>query len=156
MKAPPLDSRKFENHHQVGGIRTGTLDDPDSGGSGGSQGGRVAHVDTGSGLRFTVAIDRGGDIVDASFNRFNLAYLSPNGYKHPSPAYHVESEWLRSWPAGLLTTCGPQYIGHPRVEDDTRLGLHGHHSNTTAAVESVINPDPARNRDEHEPRHDHP
>ena len=78
-----FDSSKFENVLQVGGIRTGTLDTP---GAGGAPGVRVALVDTGAGLRFTVALDRGGDIVDASYNQFGLAYLSPNGLQRPNPA----------------------------------------------------------------------
>lgn len=55
-----FDADKFELVHQVGGIRTATYDWPDAGGAPGC---RVAMVNTGSGLRFTVALDRGGDIV---------------------------------------------------------------------------------------------
>ena len=73
------DPNKFENIHQIGGIRTGTLD----------SGVRVALLDTGAGLRFTVALDRGGDIVDARYNQFALAYLTPNELLPPSHAYHL-------------------------------------------------------------------
>jgi len=138
-----MDTDKFENVLQVGGIRTGTLDHPLPGGG---QGVRVAHVDTGSGLRFLVALDRGGDIVDAFYNRFSLAYLSAEGYVPPSHAYATGSDWLRSWPGGLLTSCGPQFVGHPREEDGQMTNLHGHHSNSPAAVEMVLNPDPHRGR----------
>src|SRR6187401_69124 len=98
------DLAKFENALQLGGIRTGTLDAP---GAGGGCATRVALFDTGSGLRFTVALDRGGDIVDASFGATALAYLSPGGLVPPSPAYHVGAEWLRGWAGGLVTSCGP-------------------------------------------------
>lgn len=138
---PGLDTDKFENVHQVGGIRTATLDAP--GGNGG-QGVRVALVDTGAGLRFTVALDRGGDIVDAAFNRHSLAYLSPNGLLPPNHAFHRDAEWLRGWAGGLVTTCGPQYVGGPRQEDGVQTSLHGHYSNCPAAVEMIINPDPHR------------
>ncbi len=142
--SPPIrqfDPDKFENIHQLGGIRTGTLDAP---GAGGASGVRVALVDTGAGLRFTVALDRGGDIVDASFNEFGLAYLSPNGLRPPNAAYHVDNEWLRNWAGGLVTTCGPEYMGGSRVESGVKTPLHGRFSNTPAVVERLINPDPRR------------
>lgn len=140
--ASPFDCDKFDSIHQVGGIRTATYDYPDAGGSPGC---RVAMVDTGSGLRFTVALDRGGDIVEATYNGQSLAYLTPNGYKPPSHAYHHETDWLTGWPGGLVTTCGPQYIGGPREEDGQTISLHGHHSNTPAALVGLHNPQPRKN-----------
>ncbi|MCX7826207.1 MAG: aldose 1-epimerase family protein [Verrucomicrobiae bacterium] len=136
-----LDPNKFENIHQIGGIRTATLDCP---AACGGRGVRVALVDTGAGLRFTVALDRGGDIVDARYNQFALAYLSPNELLPPSHAYHSGIEWLHGWAGGLVTTCGPQYVGGPREEDGVKTSLHGRYSNQPAAVEQVINPDPQR------------
>jgi hypothetical protein len=127
----------------VAGIRTGTLDYPCAGGAPGC---RVALVNTGSPLRFTVALDRGGDIVEAFFNQHSLVYLTPNGYKPPSPAYLTGTEFLASWPGGLLTSCGPQYIGSPRLEDGVQTAQHGHHSNTPAALDALVNPDPAAGR----------
>src|SRR5262245_9221533 len=117
-----FDPAKFENPLQLGGIRTGLLDSP---GAGGGWPTRVALFDTGAGLRFTVALDRGGDIVEASHNQFGLAYLTPNGLRPPSPAYHTGVEWLRGWAGGLVTTCGPEYMGGPRVEDGVQSSLHG-------------------------------
>lgn len=141
--ASSFDPNKFENVHQIGGIRTGTLDAP---GAGGGAGVRVALVDTGAGLRFTVALDRGGDIIDASYNQFGLAYLSPNGLRPPNPAYHQGVEWLRGWAGGLLTTCGPEYIGGPRMEAGGQTSLHGRFSSSPAIVETLRNPDPQRGR----------
>jgi len=142
----PFDTEKFESVLQVGGIRTGTLDASPTAATGGPQACRVAHFDTGSGLRFTVNLDRGGDIVDASFKQHNLAYLTPNGLRPPSHAYHLGADWLAGWAGGLLTSCGPNYFGPPRTEDGQSLGVHGHHSNTPAAVEMLLNPDPHRGR----------
>lgn len=135
-----FDPRKFDNPLQIGGIRTGTLDYPNPNGG---QACRVAHIDTGGGLRLTVALDRGGDIVEASYNGTNLAYLSPNDYRPPSHAMHRGLEWLVGWPGGLVTTAGPTEIGEPREEDGRQRSLHGRHSNTPAATIAVVNPDPA-------------
>ena len=137
--SPSPDPARFENVLQVGGIRTGTLDHPNPLGG---QSCRVAHVNTGGGLRFTVALDRGGDLVEAFFHQHSLTYLSPNGYVPPSESFQHGDRWLRSWPTGLLTTCGPMHIGAPRTEDGVEINLHGHHANTPAAVEMVLNPDP--------------
>jgi hypothetical protein len=136
-------SPKVEYALQLGGIRTGSLDAPSAGGGPGV---RVALVDTGSGLRFTVALDRGGDIIDATYNDCALAYLSPNGLMPPNAAFHRENEWLRNWPGGLVTTCGPEYIGGSRTEDGTITTLHGRFSNTPATGVSVTNPDPRQGR----------
>lgn len=136
------DPDKFGNIHQIGGIRTGTLDF--AGTAAGQAGVRVALIDTGAGFRFTVALDRGGDIVDASYNEHGLAYLSPNGLRPPNHAYHSGAEWLSGWAGGLVTTCGPEYIGGPRVEDGAQTSLHGRYSSSPAAIEVLRNPDPRR------------
>lgn len=136
-----LDPNKFDNALQLGGIRTGTLDTP---AAGGGQSVRVALVDTGSGLRFTVALDRGGDIIDATYQQHALAYLTPNGLLPPNTAYHVGVEWLRGWAGGLVTTCGPEYMGGPREVEGGTSSLHGRFSSQVAQIERIKNPDPKR------------
>lgn len=133
----PSTPPKIEHPLQLGGIRTGTLD---------ADGApvRVAFVDTGSGLRFTVALDRGGDLIDAAYNDCALAYLTPNGLRPPSAAFHRGNEWLRNWPGGLVTTCGPEFVGGSRLEDGAETTLHGRFSNTPAVLTALCNPDPRR------------
>lgn len=138
--ALPLD--RFQNVHQVGGIQTVAME------NGPGRGDRLALVNTGGGLRYTVSLDRGADLVDAHFNQHSLCYLTPNRVPNPSHAYHTAQEWLHAFPAGLMTTCGPQHIGHPREEDGLATSLHGHHSNQRAEVEMVVNPDPHAGQDE--------
>jgi Domain of unknown function (DUF4432) len=135
---------KYENALQLGGIRTGTLDDPEAGGGDGDRGCRVALFDTGSGLRFTVALGRGGDIVDAKYNDTNLAYLTPNGLAPTSHGVPRGDDWLRAWAGGLVTTCGPETIGTARIEDGKEVPLHGRYSNSPAAIIGIKNPSPQR------------
>ncbi|MBL4702335.1 MAG: DUF4432 family protein [Phycisphaeraceae bacterium] len=128
---------------QLGGIRTGTLDSPQPLGG---QACKVAFVDTGAGLRFTVALDRGSDIVDATYNDCSLTHLGPNGLMPPSNAHQLDLQWLRGWACGLVTTCGPLNIGVAQKDDPLADGLHGRFSNTPAAVLAITNPCLSKNQ----------
>lgn len=143
MAYTTFDPSKFDNIQQVGGIRTGSLDYPNPNGG---QTCRVALVNTGGGLRFTIALDRGGDVVEASYNQVNVAYLTQNDYKPPNHAYHQGLEWLTGWSGGLVTTTGPVLMGAPRNEDGVETSLHGRFSSTPVAVLEVLNPDPHRDQ----------
>jgi len=120
---------------QLARIRTSVLDD------GRGRGIRIADIDNGSGLRFTVLLDRGMDIGDASFNGIPFAYQTPVGPVH-SAYYEADGlRWLRSFGGGLLTGCGLSNVGNPEREEGMRvdgpLGLHGRLSNTPAEEVSV-------------------
>ena len=115
---------------QLARIRTSVLDD------GRGRGVRVADVDNGSGLRFSVLIERGLDIGDASFAGVPFAYHTPVGIVNPA---HFDPEglrWLRSFGGGLLNGCGLRHAGSPECEQGMRLdgplGLHGRLSNIPA------------------------
>jgi len=111
---------------QVGGTRRCRLED------GRETGTMAIEVDTGAGLRFTVLPDRGLDILQASFRGTNLVYLTPNGGAHPAFFEPRGMGWLRTFFAGLLTTCGLTYLGNPGNDGDVDLGLHGRAANTPA------------------------
>ena len=112
---------------QLARIRTSVLDD------GRGRGIRIADVDNGSGLRFTVMTDRGMDIGDASINGIPLAYQTPAGPVHPAYYNADGANWLRSFGGGLLTGCGLRNVGTPSEGE----GLHGRLSNTPAEDISV-------------------
>ena len=131
---------KIGNVQQIGGIETSVLD------NGPARGSRVAWVNTGSGLRYKVALDRCMDIVDAGYNQYNLAWFSHGGLTAPRPDAHSGIEWLSSFAGGLLTTCGLTHIGGPESDENETRGLHGRISNMPVMLESVIQPDPAAGR----------
>lgn len=116
---------------QVAGLKRYILAD------GKSAGVEAVDVTTGSGLVFTVLPGRGMDIAWASYRGIPFAYMSKTGIV--SPAYY-ESEgmnWLRSFFAGLLTTCGLSNVGNPCTEQHCEIGtihhgLHGRISNSGA------------------------
>lgn len=131
---------KVGNVSQVGGIETSVLD------NGPARGSRIAWVNTGSGLRYRVALDRGLDIVDAFHNQHSLAWISHAGLVGPRPDAHAGIEWLWSFAGGLVTTCGLAHIGGPESDEQGERGLHGRISNIPAEIESIVQPDLHRDK----------
>lgn len=127
---------KVSNSAQMGGIETSILD------NGPGRGTRIAWINTGSGLRFKVVIDRGMDIADAFFNEKSLAWLSHLGVTSPQPFSNQGINWIKTFGGGLLTTCGLDHIGGPESDEYGERGLHGSYSNTSAEIISIVQPDP--------------
>jgi hypothetical protein len=127
---------KISNPAQIGGIETSILD------NGLGRGTRIAWMNTGTGLRYKIVIDRAMDIADAFFNQYNLAWLNHSGITAPQPFSNKGADWLRTFGGGLLTTCGLTHIGGPEKDVYGERGLHGEVSNIPAEIESIIQPDP--------------
>ncbi len=127
---------KVSNHQQLGGIETSVLD------NGSGRGTRIAWINTGTGLRFKVVIDRAMDIADAFFNEHSLAWISHGGVTYAQPFSDKGIDWLRTFGGGLLTTCGLSHVGGPESDQFGDRGLHGMISNTPAEIVSIIQPDP--------------
>lgn len=136
------DVSRFINTSQVGGIDAYTIDE------GPARGVRALCVNTGAGLRYRVLADRGLDIDQAFYNNLSLTFLSYKGVTPPTRALDRGLDWLKGFPVGLLTSCGPFNIGAPCTDNGEELGLHGPHSNSAASLESVIQPDLHAGRDE--------
>jgi hypothetical protein len=134
MATSPTD--RFVNVSQLGGIERYTLDD------GPGRGVRALCVNTGAGLHYRVLVDRGLDIDQAFFHHHSLTFLAHNGPTAPSRAYDRGLDWLKSFPVGLLTSCGPFSTGAPTTDQGEELGLHGTHSNSPASLDAVFQPDP--------------
>ena len=123
--------RRYGNMKQLCGLKRYVLSD------GKACGVEAVDVETGGGLRFTVLPGRGMDISELRYRGVPIAYLSKTGVT--APAYHDprEFQWLKSFFAGALTTCGLTNAG-PDVRDDIGIltdipfGLHGDISNTGA------------------------
>lgn len=127
---------KLSNHFQLGGIETAVLD------NGPGRGTRIAWINTGTGLRYKVVIDRAMDIADAFFHQHSLAWLSHGGITAPSRAVTKGLDWLQTFGGGLITTCGLMHVGGPETDEYGERGLHGPISNTPAEIISIIQPDP--------------
>ncbi len=129
-------TNKISNHAQLGGIETSVID------NGTGRGTRIAWINTGTGLRYKVVLDRAMDIADAFYNQHSIAWLSHLGVTAPQPFSDRELDWLRTFGGGLLVTCGLSHYGAPEKDAFGERGLHGWISNTPAEIESIIQPDP--------------
>lgn len=127
---------KISNTAQLGGIETSVID------NGAGRGTRIAWINTGTGLRFKVIIDRAMDIGDAFYNEHSLAWLSHAGHSAAQSSSNRGIEWLKSFGGGLLVTCGLSHVGGPEKNEFGEHGLHGLISNIPAEIISVIQPDP--------------
>ena len=113
---------------QIAGVRLKTFAD------GAARGIRVADVETGSGFRFSVLIDRGMDIGPASWSGRPLDWESGTGAVHPALYDPAGVGWLRSFGGGLMIGCGLDNVGAACSDDGEDLGLHGRLSHTPAEL----------------------
>lgn len=104
---------------QTGGIEEHRL----VGGKG--DGMRLLEVNNGKGLELTLCPDRAGDISRLRFQGINMSYMSPCGYVAPAYYERTGSNWLNSFTAGYLTTCGLSAVGSPCTDEGEELPLHG-------------------------------
>lgn len=114
------------HEHQISGVEEYRL----QGGKG--DGMRLLEITNGLGLRMTISADRCADIARLSFAGHNFSYFSPVGYV--APAYYDSSgeEFLRSFTAGFLTTCGLTNAGVGCEDQGEYFPLHGRIANTPA------------------------
>lgn len=118
---------------QLAGARKYTLD------SGRAKGVQAVDIKTGSGLSFTVLPDRGMDIAWADYKGMALSFISKTGITSSEYFDPAGSNFLRSFYAGLLTTCGLTYMGAACVDEGKALGLHGRASHIPAEDVCVTN-----------------
>lgn len=95
---------------------------------------RLAEFKTGSGFAFTVLLDRGLDIHDASYQGMPLAWQSAGGISSPSFFEPEGTGWLRNFHGGWLNTCGLTNVGSPGRDEFGEYGLHGRISNLPAQL----------------------
>lgn len=67
---------------------------------------RLLEIRNGKGLEMSISADRAADITRLSVFGSNLSYFSPCGYVAPAYYQQTGSDWLKSFTAGFLTTCG--------------------------------------------------
>ena len=86
---------------------------------------RIFEVNNGKGLELTISPDRNGDITRLRYKGINMSYMSPCGYVAPAYYDSIGSNWLNSFTAGFLTTCGLNGVGTPCIDEGEEIPLHG-------------------------------
>ena len=91
---------------------------------------RLFQIRNAAGLMVTVNADRCADIPRISFKGDNIGFFSPCGYV--APAYYDKDglQFLKSFTAGFMTTCGFANAGGPTDDGGEVSGLHGTIGNT--------------------------
>lgn len=119
--------KRVGNPDQIAGIQCVQLD------AGNERAGRAAIFRTGSGLAFTVLLDRGMDVSAASYQGKAMGWRSTVGDVAPQYFEAEGIRWLRSYYGGLVSTCGLVNVGAPEPGSElTGHGLHGRINNTPA------------------------
>ncbi len=126
---------KISNISQLGGIETSLLE------NGLGKGTHIAWVNTGSGLRFKVVLDRSMDIAEAFFNQHSLAWISHLGVTPANVYVDSGANWLNGFTGGLLTTCGLTHVGGPESDEYGARMLHDRISFIPATIEAIHQPD---------------
>lgn len=114
------------------------------GADGAERGVRLLRFATGAGFDFEVLVDRGFDIGRAFLGGRPLAWWSPVGLT--GPWYHEPAGvgWFRSFPGGLVSTCGLDHtllggtddtsvFNYPHRRTET-YGLHGRYTGLPARL----------------------
>ena len=86
---------------------------------------RLLELNNGKGVEMTISLDRAADISRLRFRGINMSYFSPCGYVAPAYFDQTDSNWLKSFTAGFLTTCGLEAVGSPCIDEGEVLSLHG-------------------------------
>jgi len=114
-------------------------------GDGVERGIRMLEFRTGTGLRFTVLVDRALDIADCEHNGRAIGWNSPAGFRHPG-LHEYEGEgglaWLRSF-SGLVVTCG---LDHTLFmdDDDASHYVYGPRETVSSSLHGRVGTIPAR------------
>ncbi len=93
---------------------------------------RLLQVRNGLGLELTISPDRAADITRLTYRGRNMSYMAPCGYVAPAYYESTGTNFLKSFNAGFLTTCGLQSVGSPCTDEGEELPLHGSIGNTPA------------------------
>lgn len=124
---------------QFAGVRLVTL------GDGVERGVRMLEFRTGTGLRFTVLVDRAMDIAECEYRGAAIGWHSPSGFRHPG-LHEYEGEgglaWLRSF-SGLVATCGLDHILF-MDSDDAAHYRYVHRKTVESSIHGRVSTIPAR------------
>ncbi len=92
----------------------------------------IIEVCTAGGLQLDILPDAGLDIGQVRYRGVNMAFISKNGYDSPAAISPHETEFLNTFPGGMLYTCGLRSTGGAHRDGDEWHPLHGRYHSLMA------------------------
>jgi len=97
-----------------------------------ARGTEIIEVVTASGLHLDILTDAGLDIGQARYKGINVSWISKNGYDSPAAISTYETEFVNTFPGGLLYTCGLRNAGPANRDNGEWHPLHGRYHSLQA------------------------
>ena len=97
-----------------------------------AKGTQIIEVSTAGGLQVDVLPDAGLDIGQVRYKGTNVSFISKNGYDSPAAVSPYETEFLKTFPGGMLYTCGLRSTGGAHRDGDEWHPLHGRYHSLMA------------------------
>lgn len=97
-----------------------------------SRGTEMIEVKTAGGLELDVLPDAGLDIGQCRYKGINMSWMSKNGYDSPAAISPYETEFVNTFPGGLLYTCGLRSAGPANRDGGEWHPLHGRYHSLQA------------------------
>lgn len=97
-----------------------------------AKGTEIIEVCTAGGLQVDILPDAGLDIGQVRYKGVNVTFISKNGYDSPAAILPYESEFLKTFPGGMLYTCGLRSTGPAHRDGEEWHPLHGRYHSLQA------------------------
>lgn len=97
-----------------------------------ARGTEIIEVRTAGGLELDILPDAGLDIGQCRYKGINMSWMSKNGYDSPAAVMPYESEFVNTFPGGLLYTCGMRSAGPANRDNGEWHPLHGRYHSLQA------------------------
>lgn len=97
-----------------------------------AKGTELIEVKTAGGMELDILPDAGLDIGQCRYKGVNMSWMSKNGYDSPAAISPYETEFLHTFPGGLLYTCGLRSAGPANRDGGEWHPLHGRYHSLAA------------------------
>ena len=107
-----------------------------------AKGTEIIEVKTAGALELEILPDAGLDIGQCRYKGINMSWMSKNGYDSPAAISPYETEFVNTFPGGLLYSCGLRSAGPANRDNGEWQPLHGRfHSLQAEHVSATIDGD---------------
>ena len=97
-----------------------------------AKGTEIIEVKAAGGLELDILPDAGLDIGQCRYRGINMSWMSKNGYDSPARISPYETEFVNTFPGGLLYTCGLRSAGPANRDGEEWHPLHGRYHSLPA------------------------